>query len=280
MGPGFSWGGQSGSPWQAGYDDWLAKQQQTPQAQAAQFPHENYQGANAPTTAATAPPTGPQGVANPGMVHPPAVGPGPAWNGIHTAMWARQQAHDPYSAAMAVNAANQQNGGAMGQSGNMSGQTGGASAPPGATGGQWQPFGNSPMVPNVSTSITPGGVFSPEQTQQSINQQRGQLSAQNNLRQLLHGTDTPGVSRSAGSIAAILPQIAQSRGESALLGQAVPFSDAQANAQQTLQGQQAQGNEWLGLVGASNQMNQQALANQYAQQQQLLQILSGLGLFS
>lgn len=158
--------------------------------------------------------------------------------------------------------------------------TGAPATPAPASGSSWQPFGNSSMVPQVQTSVTPTGVYTADQTQQAVNQQLASLSAQNNLRTLLHGTDTPGVSRSAGSIAQVLPQIAQSRGQAAALVQQQPFSDAQANAAQMLAGQQAQGNEWMGLAGASSQMNQNAIMNQYANAGFLLQLLGGLGLFS
>lgn len=144
----------------------------------------------------------------------------------------------------------------------------------------YNPFGNSPMVPQVQTSITPTAVYTPDQTQQSVNQQVAQLSAQNNLRQLLHGTDTPGISRSAGSLQGVLPQIAQSRGQAAAIMQGQPFSDAQTNMTQMLQGQEAQGNEWLGLAGAATQQNQNAIMNQYDNTGFLLQLLSGLGAFS
>lgn len=155
-----------------------------------------------------------------------------------------------------------------------------AGAAPAGGAGQWQPYGNSPMVPNVQTSVTPTGVYTPQQTQQSVNQQLASLSANNNLRQLLHGTDQPGISRSAGSMQGVLPQIGAARGNAAYLMQNQPFSDAQANAQQMLQGQVAQGNEWMGLAGAANQMNQNVIGNNYSNANFLLSLLSGLGLFS
>lgn len=132
-------------------------------------------------------------------------------------------------------------------------------------------------VGNIATSITPQQVFSPQQTHWATNQARADNSARAGMRSLLHQQDRPGVSRSASSVMAVLPKIADARGQSAYAQQAIPFQDAQANAQAMLQGQQARGQEWLGLAGAANRMNQNQQQHTNSQMQQFFDLMRLLG---
>ena len=131
---------------------------------------------------------------------------------------------------------------------------------------------------NITTSITPQGVYSPESTQAATNQQMADISARNGLRTLLHSTDRPGVSRSASSIAAVMPDIADARAQSGYSQQAIPFGDAAKNAQNMLQGQQNRAGEFMGLAGASLGQQQNVFQQQQGNYQALMHALGLFGL--
>lgn len=97
-----------------------------------------------------------------------------------------------------------------------------------------------PPQMNVQGSIQPGTLYTPQQTQQSVNLARANAAIQGNPAWLQKQHDRRGVSRSAGTMAAITPEMAQYQAMGAMAGAEIPFADEQANAQFGLQGQQGQ----------------------------------------
>lgn len=148
-------------------------------------------------------------------------------------------------------------------------------------GGQAAPGGTSPTSPgqslfNVQTSITPEPMYSAQQTQYAKNQAMADAYQQSSMPWLLKQFDRPGSSRSAGTMAAALPQYAQGIAGAGLAQQAIPFQDAAANAQQLLQGQTAREQEAQGLAGVLAGFQGSNLNFQTAQRNQLLNLLQQL----
>lgn len=110
-------------------------------------------------------------------------------------------------------------------------------------------------TPNIQTTITPQNVFTPQQTTSAVNQAIAQAQMQANPRLLMKQLDRPGVSRSAGQLAAIAPQAQDIMSQAALAAQQIPFSDAATNAQNMLRGETARDQEGLGLAQILAQMN-------------------------
>ncbi len=121
----------------------------------------------------------------------------------------------------------------------------GQSGPPPTSAG---PVGGSGGMYDIRTSINPTGIFSPEQTQRSINQDAERFFTQADERSLLPGAGRQGMSTGAGTRAMIAPQ--QGALEAQVMGSQAfrPIQDNLTNLQHLLQGQQAQGQEGLGLA--------------------------------
>lgn len=132
-------------------------------------------------------------------------------------------------------------------------------APPAPQSGGGQ-FGN---LAGINTSVTPSSVYTPQQTQQQVNNQiaLGQQAA--DPRFAMKGFTRPGMSQDQGTFAAALPQIGQSLFQGQSAAAQTPLNDNLANQQNLLAGQVSQSNEALGLGNAlsTTQANNTALRN-------------------
>lgn len=116
----------------------------------------------------------------------------------------------------------------------------------------------TPGLGQVSSNINPTTVFSPQMTQQAINQARATGYQNANLRYQEKPFMNPGVGfGSAGMMSAAMPQVAQAMSAVNSAGPTQHFSDAMTNAHQMLQGQQAQGGDVLGQYGNLQQLQGQ-----------------------
>lgn len=125
---------------------------------------------------------------------------------------------------------------------------GGAGGNPGggAGGGGGQPSG--PGISDVTSSIDPSGVYNSGQSQKAINQYAAQRFTEANPDYLMKRFSRPGLSRDAGTLSRVMPQVGQAQGDVAFMQQAQPLMDQLANQQQLLQGQLGQGQEAIGLA--------------------------------
>lgn len=135
-----------------------------------------------------------------------------------------------------------------------------------------QPFTTSPAAPastqgSITTSVTPGNVFTPNQTQLAQNQSLATASQNADPRWQQKSFMTPGRSTDGGTLAAATPGIAQSLFAGQQAAAAQPVQDAFANQNQMLQGQIAQQGESNGLANALAQINE----NNIYQRNQLMQ---------
>jgi len=103
----------------------------------------------------------------------------------------------------------------------------------------------------AQTTIAPQSIYPQRLTQQGINQQRADLSQQYNPLTVAKSFDRPGVSRGPQTAARMAPVMAQGFAEQAAVGPNMQFSDAAANKNMILQGQQARDSEagqWARLL--------------------------------
>lgn len=128
---------------------------------------------------------------------------------------------------------------------------------------------------SVSTGIRPELLYSQQHMQRMANRDFGQAMAQADPRLAQKQFMGRGLSLDAGTLAAATPQIAEGRMGALMARNVKPLQDQLANQQFLLQGQQAQGNEFIGLGNLLRQQQQ----NAYQQQQQainpLLQMAMG-----
>lgn len=141
--------------------------------------------------------------------------------------------------------------------------------------GQWQGIQGRPpitqqtpqqpqsLLGNVTGTITPMSIFSPQMTNQAANLAQSDYERAASPNYLLKQFDRPGVSRSAGSMSAAIPLMAQLRGQGALEAANVRAGDEMANRQSMLQGQVAQGNEGLNLMQLLSQLQNVGRQNDY-----------------
>lgn len=129
---------------------------------------------------------------------------------------------------------------------------------------------------NIQTSITPENIYSEQQTQRYLNEERSRLAQQNNPSFLKKQFSRPGSSLGWGQAAAVAPQMAELQSQSVGLGAAIPFGDMQSNTQHLRQGQQARDQEALGLatIGQAGQFSNSQ--NDLNNQSVLLRLLQGL----
>jgi hypothetical protein len=126
------------------------------------------------------------------------------------------------------------------------------------------PQAPQPLLGNVTSSITPMSVFTPQMTNYAANQAQAEYERAASPNFLMKQYDRPGVSRGAGTASAALPMMAALRGQGASEAANIRASDEMANRQSLLAGQKAQDQEGRGLmellslinsVGQNNQMN-------------------------
>lgn len=149
----------------------------------------------------------------------------------------------------------------------------------------WQPSPTGGQS-SVTTSITPGTIYSPQATQHAVNQARATAAMNANPLFAQKQFDRPGLSRSAGTMAAAIPTIADALAAGRSAATALPFADASANAAHLLAGQTARDQEGLGLAGINQSLSammqnfdQGQKQQQYSLLMQLLQGIGGLGGF-
>lgn len=138
------------------------------------------------------------------------------------------------------------------------------------------------VTPQTSITVPPEGIYSPRQTQAATSQAIAAQHARGDLRQAMKQFDRPGISRSAGSVAAALPTVMQANTAAAQAATSIPLLDAIANAQHILGAQQARENEAIGMGGLGMRLvedqTKQNEAYKSAMMQPLLTILSALGM--
>jgi hypothetical protein len=126
---------------------------------------------------------------------------------------------------------------------------------------------------STTSSVTPTGVYTPQMTQQAVNQYRAYGAQQADPRLQQKQFDSPGRSLDAGTMAAAMPGITQAQFGGMQQAAQTPLQDMLANQQQLLSGQVGQQNEVAG--------QQQNLLGQYGQniyqQQNLYPMLGMLG---
>lgn len=101
-----------------------------------------------------------------------------------------------------------------------------------------------PGVAQIQTTITPRDIYSPQQTQQRVNQATADSLRGGGLNSLLKQGDVAGTSRSGRNTFNALPQIAQANSAAAQAQGAIPLADQAANQQNMLRGQIGQGLEF------------------------------------
>lgn len=134
-----------------------------------------------------------------------------------------------------------------------------------------------PGLGTVNTSITPGTIYSPQQTHVAANQAMASFDRGSDPHFLMKQYDRPGMSRDVGSFANIMPDLVGNEvgRRNAMVG--IPFSDEQANIRQLLSGQVAREGEGIGLAQVLQRLNE---TNQYERNSALgpiFSLLAGLG---
>lgn len=134
--------------------------------------------------------------------------------------------------------------------------------------------GQLPM--QIETSITPENIYSDQQTQRYLNEERDRLAVQANPSFLKKQFMRPGSRMGYGQAAQVAPQIAELQSQSAGLGAAIPFADMQANMQNYNTGLFNRDHEAQGLasVGQTGMFADQQ--NTLNNQNTLLRLLQGM----
>lgn len=165
---------------------------------------------------------------------------------------------------------------------------GAAPTAPGATTGAVPMPAAAPPLPGtqsqVQTNITPQSIYTPEMTQWAVNQAVADNTP--DLRNAMKQFDRPGVSRSAGTMAAAMPAVAASQLAQREAAANIPFLDNMANQKHMMSGEIARENQALEMGNLLNRLNstrqQQYLGgrqndlSQLAQNSSLLQSLFGM----
>lgn len=107
------------------------------------------------------------------------------------------------------------------------------------------------------------GLYSPSHTQRTVNQAFGQAMASADPRMAQKASLGRGLSLDAGTMASAMPQVASGIMNASLAANTIPIQDYLANQQWGLQGQQMQGQEFLGMANLLRQMQN----NQFDRQQ-------------
>src|SRR5690606_33046579 len=133
------------------------------------------------------------------------------------------------------------------------------------------PAGPRPPAPQVNTSINPNDIYTPRMARAAANHAYAQAFQRANPVALMKQYDRPAVSRSAGTMSAILPEMSALLSNAREMATLIPFQDAAANAQHRLQGQIARESEGQSLM--ETQLARQRMFDEaeFGRQQQLLQ---------
>jgi hypothetical protein len=128
--------------------------------------------------------------------------------------------------------------------------------------------------PTVQTSITPTPIYTPQMTNQAVNQSFA--TAMPDLNSVVKQFDRPGVSRSAGTLAAAMPQMAEGA-LTAMQAQAeIPLQDMMANQQHLLAGETAREQEGLDLANLLARQGQIQARGQLGLQGQNYNLINAL----
>jgi hypothetical protein len=138
------------------------------------------------------------------------------------------------------------------------------------------PQAPQPLLGNVTSSITPMSVFTPQMTNYAANQAQAEYERAASPNFLMKQYDRPGVSRSAGTASAALPMMAALRGQGASEAANIRASDEMANRQSLLAGQKAQDQEGLSLMSLLSMIQGQGRNNEMNDFGATLQLLQGL----
>jgi hypothetical protein len=133
-----------------------------------------------------------------------------------------------------------------------------------------------PLLGNVTSSITPMSVFTPQMTNYAANQAQAEYERAASPNFLMKQYDRPGVSRGAGTASAALPMMAALRGQGASEAANIRASDEMANRQSLLAGQKAQDQEGLSLMSLLSMIQGQGRNNEMNDFGATLQLLQGL----
>lgn len=200
---------------------------------------------------------------------PGAIAPGQPWN------------YSPGSSFLGINAnwqgkkplnqapAPKPNGG-MSSNGKPKPNFGGGG---GGTGGSGAPANGQA---NVQTTITPQSIYTPQMTQQATNQAVATNTP--DMRMAMKQNTQPGISRSAGSMAAAMPGFSQSALTGNKAQAEIPLLDEIANQKHLMGGQVAREDQALSLANLMsrlNSLNQRQALNSAGNAQNILLSLLG-----
>ncbi len=118
-------------------------------------------------------------------------------------------------------------------------------------------------------------LYSAGQTQRLQNRAFGQAMQQADPRFAQQGLMGRGMSLDQGTLAAATPGMSEGISNGLLARNVLPLQDALANQQWALQGQQMQGQEFIGLAQLLRQMQQNQMARQQTAMGPLLQAAMG-----
>lgn len=150
--------------------------------------------------------------------------------------------------------------------------------------GQWvnpnQPQGSAGSQggqANIQTNISPSPIYTPNMTQLAVNQAVADNTP--DLRNAMKAFDRPGVSRSAGTVAAAMPTVAASQLAQREAAATIPMLDEIANQKHQLAGEVAREQQALEMGNLLNRLNQTRQQQQIGNaQNQLGQLGNGLSL--
>jgi hypothetical protein len=130
----------------------------------------------------------------------------------------------------------------------------GADQPPqqGATGGGGF-NSNTGGTAQINPSINPQAIYSPEMTKHAVNQAVAANTP--DLRSAMKMFDRPGLSRSAGTVSAAMPFVAEQALAGRQAASEIPLRDEIANQRHLLSGEVAREGEVQGLYDLLNRLN-------------------------
>lgn len=142
-------------------------------------------------------------------------------------------------------------------------------------------FGNAFQPANVQTSITPRQLFTPQMTQQAVNQNVASNQRSLAMPELLKGIYDPtsGFSMSPFHMARTVGPRAAGIAANNTIRAGQPLQDASQNAQMLLGGQTARENEGLGLANLYGNMQDVGFGQGMNNAQQGLGLLQALGIW-
>lgn len=103
---------------------------------------------------------------------------------------------------------------------------------------------------SINTSITPENIYTPQMTQEAVNQQRADLAQQANMPWLLKQFARPGAAQNSPSaMGRAMPIVGQAQTGIARAGTEIPFADSAKNLNHWRSGEVAREQEAQGMAG-------------------------------